>query len=66
MSYTGYIINGYRFHTRDVEKSTQNNGVTLDEDTVYQSSARDTNQVVGRISYFGVIKDIILLDYYMF
>lgn len=66
MSYMGYIINGYWFHARDVEKSTQNNGVTLYAYTACQSSARDTSQVVGRISYFGVIKDIILLDYYVF
>ena len=66
MLYTGYIINGHQFHTRDVEKSTQNSGVTLDADTVSRSSARDTSQVVCRVSYFGVIKDIILLDYDMF
>lgn len=35
-------------------------------DTVCRSSARDTSQVVGKVSYFGAIKDIILLDYYMF
>ena len=66
MSYTGYIINGHRFHIRDVEKSTQNSGVTFYVDIVCRSSARDTSQVVGKVSYFGVIKDIILLDYYMF
>ena len=66
MSYMGCIINGHRFHTRDVEKSTQNSGITLDADTVCRSSVRDTSQVVGRVSCFGVIKDIILLNYYIF
>lgn len=66
MSYSGYVINGHRFHTRDAEKSTQNNGVSIDVDTHCRSSADDITQVVGRISYYGVIRYIILLDYYTF
>ncbi|XP_042472249.1 uncharacterized protein LOC122054895 [Zingiber officinale] len=33
-SYTSYIINGHRFHTIDVERSTQDNGVSIEADTV--------------------------------
>ncbi|KAK9270549.1 hypothetical protein L1049_026130 [Liquidambar formosana] len=66
MSYLGYIINGHRFHTSDVEKSTQNSGVSLEVETICRSSARDTAQVVEKICYYGIIRDIILLDYYKF
>ncbi|XP_058202814.1 uncharacterized protein LOC131317269 [Rhododendron vialii] len=33
MGYTGYIINGQRFHTKEAEKSTQNSGVSIDATT---------------------------------
>ncbi|KAI5351053.1 PREDICTED: transposon CACTA En/Spm [Prunus dulcis] len=53
MSYSGYVINGHHFHTRDVNKSTQDSGVSMDAD-------------IGKITYYGVIRDIVLLDYRMF
>ncbi|XP_042432650.1 uncharacterized protein LOC122019228 [Zingiber officinale] len=65
-SYTGYIINGHRFHTIDVERSTQDSGVSIEADTVCQSNANDYSHTVKRLSYYGVIRDIILLDYYSF
>lgn len=66
ISYMGYIINGYRFHTIDVERSTQDSGVSIEADTVCQSSANDNSHTVGKVSYYGVIRDIVLLDYYSF
>ncbi|KAK9289285.1 hypothetical protein L1049_017761 [Liquidambar formosana] len=66
MSYSGYIINGIRFHTKDAEKSTQNSGVSIKAETMCRSSARDNTQVIGKISYYGIIRDIILLDYNTF
>ncbi|XP_075507555.1 uncharacterized protein LOC142544385 [Primulina tabacum] len=66
ISYMGYIINGYRFHTIDVERSTQDSGVSIEADTVCQSSANDYSHTVGRVLYYGVIRDIVLLDYYSF
>ncbi|XP_073309921.1 uncharacterized protein [Primulina huaijiensis] len=65
-SYTGYIINGHRFHTVDVGRSTQDSGVSIDADTICQSNADGYSHTVGRISYYGVIRDIVLLDYYSF
>ncbi|XP_075483702.1 uncharacterized protein LOC142523858 [Primulina tabacum] len=62
----GYIINGYRFHTIDVERSTQDSGVSIEADTVCQSSANDYSHTVGRVLYYGVIRDIVLLNYYSF
>ncbi|KAG6470769.1 hypothetical protein ZIOFF_071847 [Zingiber officinale] len=65
-SYIGYIVNGYRFHTIDVRRSTQDSGVSIEADTIYQSNANDDSHTVGRLSYYGIIRDIILLDYYSF
>ncbi|XP_042446385.1 uncharacterized protein LOC122031324 [Zingiber officinale] len=65
ISYTSYIINGHRFHTIDVGRSTQDSGVSVEADTIWQSSSTDSH-TVGRQSYYGVIRDIVLLDYYFF
>lgn len=64
MSYLGYVINGHRFYTTNVERATQNSGVSIEAETLCRASERDTTQVVRKISFYGVIKDIILLDYY--
>ncbi|XP_069145925.1 uncharacterized protein [Solanum lycopersicum] len=47
--YTGYFINGYRFHTktRDAPCKTQNSGVTLSATTDSFASARDQNPIDG-------------------
>ncbi|TYJ98659.1 uncharacterized protein E5676_scaffold507G00490 [Cucumis melo var. makuwa] len=66
MSYTGYIINGKRFHTKSVEKSTQNSGVVVDATTLCRSSAKDKSQVIDVVAYYGVLQEIILLDYYVY
>ncbi|XP_031262844.1 uncharacterized protein LOC116121024 [Pistacia vera] len=66
MSYNGYVINGQRFHTKDVDKSTQNSGVSIEATTICRASAKDTSQVVDVVAYYGVIKEIILLDYFQF
>ncbi|XP_071709264.1 uncharacterized protein [Rutidosis leptorrhynchoides] len=63
--YKGYIINGFRFHIKDVEKNrtTQNSGVILQALTSSLSSARDNDPIVGDVTYYGVLKDIIELQY---
>ncbi|XP_071735372.1 uncharacterized protein [Rutidosis leptorrhynchoides] len=63
--YKGYIINGFRFHIKDVEKNrtTQNSGVILQALTSSFSSARDNDPIVGDVTYYGVLKDIIELQY---
>ncbi|XP_028110958.1 uncharacterized protein LOC114309427 [Camellia sinensis] len=66
MPYLGYVINGHRFHTTNVERATQNSGVSIEAETFCRASKRDTTQVVSKISFYGVIKEIILLDYYKF
>ncbi|XP_049406147.1 uncharacterized protein LOC125869748 [Solanum stenotomum] len=64
--YTAYFINGYRFHTkkRDAPRITQNSGVTLSATTNSFSSSRDQNPIDGNVVYYGVIQDIIDIDYY--
>lgn len=63
--YRGYIVNGFRFQTKDIEKKrkTQNSGVMLEAITNSFSSVRDNNPIVGHVTYYGVLKDIIELEY---
>nr|CAN75974.1 hypothetical protein VITISV_028848 [Vitis vinifera] len=55
--YRGYIINGFRFHTREREKGkkTQNNGVVVTIEVLSFASARDNNPIPGHVSYYGVL-----------
>ncbi|KAH0639175.1 hypothetical protein KY285_035761 [Solanum tuberosum] len=64
--YTAYFINEYRFHTkkRDAPRITQNSGVTLSATTDSFASSRDQNPIDGNVVYYGVIQDIIEIDYY--
>ncbi len=66
ISYRGYVINGKQFHTKEAEKKTQNIGVFLEATTMCRSSAKDSAQLFDVVAYYGVIKEIILLDYYNF
>ena len=65
-TYKGYVINGCRFLTVDVKRKTQNSGVVYEAFSVCRSSARDTNHMADIVTYYGVITEIILLDYHMF
>nr|XP_011465696.1 PREDICTED: uncharacterized protein LOC101306728 [Fragaria vesca subsp. vesca] len=66
ISHTGFIINGNQFQTEAIEKTTQNSGVFVEADTICRASAKDNLQKMDRVSYYGVIRDIILLDYRKF
>lgn len=66
MSYPGYLINGKRYHTNDVERCTQDYGISVDAQTICRSSARDTAHVQADISYYGIIREIIVLDFHTF
>jgi len=63
---SGYLINGYRFHTtkRDATHKTQNSGVTLVSLTPSYASSKDENPRIEPVTYYGAINDIIELDYY--
>lgn len=64
-SYKGYIVNGFRFHTKDheIRRKTQNSGVFVSAETTSFSSARDVNPVTGVVGYYGVLEDIVELVY---
>jgi len=59
-------VNGQRFHTRSLERQSQNSGVYYEATTICRSSAKDTSQVVDLVSYYRTVTDIILLDYNVF
>ncbi|XP_022870847.1 uncharacterized protein LOC111390092 [Olea europaea var. sylvestris] len=66
MSYSGFVINGLRFYTKDAEKSRQNSGILVEATTICRSSAKDNAHAVGQIIYYGVLHDVIILDYNAF
>ena len=65
LSYKGYIVNGFRFHNRDRDKElrTQNSGVVVTGETNSFASARDNSPTIGNVDYYGVLTNIIELQY---
>ncbi|XP_028074364.1 uncharacterized protein LOC114276753 [Camellia sinensis] len=65
MRFSGYIINGTRYHTRSREwrRKTQNSGVMVKAKTCSYASTRDMNLVEGEVAYYGYVTDIIELYY---
>ena len=59
--YSGYLINGYRFHIRqhDARRKTQNSGVTLVASTTSFASSKDKNSIAADLTYYGRIVDIV-------
>ena len=47
-------------------RKTQNSGVTYEAFSMCRSSARDTAHKADVVTFYGVIEEIILLDYHMF
>ncbi|KAG6418778.1 hypothetical protein SASPL_120983 [Salvia splendens] len=65
VKYKKYIVHGFRFHTKDLEstKKTQNCGVRVKATTSSFSSTRDQNPILSELDYYGILTDIIQLDY---
>jgi Domain of unknown function (DUF4216) len=63
--YNSYLVNGYKFQTQSYSegKSTQNFGVAVVAQTSSFSSANDQNPVTSDVTYYGIIKDIIEVNY---
>ncbi|XP_070010337.1 uncharacterized protein [Nicotiana sylvestris] len=64
--YSGYLINRYRFHTRqrDGRRKIQNSGVILVSLTTSFASSKDKNPIDENLTYYGRIVDIVELGYY--
>jgi hypothetical protein len=65
-SFSGYVINGYKFHPkqRDARHKTQNSSVTLAAITKSFSTTKDENPTTQSITYYGLITQIVEVDYY--
>lgn len=65
VSYNGYLINGYRFHTKKHEKKlkTQNSGVAVISSVPSYSSRKDKRPIEGEVNYYGVLNEILQLNY---
>ncbi|KAG8490764.1 hypothetical protein CXB51_013972 [Gossypium anomalum] len=64
--YSVFIINGFRFHTKYRERlrRTQNCGIVVSSSITSYASARDNNPIEGNVEYYGLLTNIIELDYY--
>lgn len=49
-----------------MQRKTQNSGIAYDAFSVCRASAKDARQMADIVTYYGVIKEIILIDYHMF
>lgn len=65
ITYDKYVVNGFRFHTRELEhkRKTQNSGVSVKAATSSFSSIRDENPILSELDYYGVITEIVELRY---
>ena len=63
--YNKYRVNGHVFSPIDYEtnKSTQNSGVSMKAFTLYRASVKDKKYKEVEATYYGVVKQIIELDY---
>ena len=65
IKFSSYMINGTLFNTRerDNNRITQNSGVSLVAKIVQVSSAKDKNPVECDMTLYGVVNEILELDY---
>lgn len=63
--YNECLINGFYFHYKQVEclRKIQSSGIVLQASSSRFVSARDRNLVNENLTHYGVVKDIIWLDY---
>lgn len=63
--FSGYKINGFKFRTKstDISKVTNHSGVCLEVNLRSYASKKDKNPSSGDVTFYGVLTDIIQLDY---
>lgn len=63
--YSGYLVKGYRFHTKKREEllRTQNSGVVVTVLGASYAGSRDRRPVQGVTNYYGKLNDIIEINY---
>ncbi|XP_052177584.1 uncharacterized protein LOC127791645 [Diospyros lotus] len=63
--YSGYIVNGFKFHTRRRERRrmTQNSGVLLTANTESYASSKDKRPISGDVTFYGVLTDVVEIRY---
>ncbi|XP_052172287.1 uncharacterized protein LOC127788215 [Diospyros lotus] len=63
--YSGYIVNGFKFHTRHRERRrmTQNSGVLLTTNTESYASSKDKRPISGDVTFYGVLTDVVEIRY---
>ncbi|KAF9588277.1 hypothetical protein IFM89_008694 [Coptis chinensis] len=68
ISYNTYQANGYVFSTAewDTNKTTQNSGIKMNAMTNFRASAKDKKLVSDDTTYYGIIRQILELDYFDF
>lgn len=66
--FLGYLNNNYIFNTKhiDEQRITQNSNACVDAIIRCRSSAKGINMVLEIITYYGTIREIIVLNYYSF
>ncbi|KAH6777596.1 hypothetical protein C2S51_008908 [Perilla frutescens var. frutescens] len=65
LKYKKFLVNSFRFHTKTLEstRKTQNCGVRIKAATPSFSSTRDQNPILSDLDYYGILRDVIKLDY---
>jgi hypothetical protein len=58
------VITGYKFVVESCERKTQNYGVVVTSSTTRFRSENDENPEVENVTYYGVLKDILEVDYF--